>query len=92
MFPGATKLEDCTKSESTISRYACRITVERELGVDYNGDQIFKPRIYAAGFDSNRSIQLGVILNIYVDSVRYVQYTSTLTSDVLHSIFLLPQV
>ncbi len=56
LFEGATRLEDCTKSESTISRYACRIMVNRS----HAGGRDAKPRIYAAGFDHNRSIQLGV--------------------------------
>lgn len=39
---------------STISRYACRILVDR--------DNLSKARIYAAGFDSSRNIALGVSL------------------------------
>ncbi|XP_063727587.1 protein pellino-like isoform X2 [Symsagittifera roscoffensis] len=67
--PGATKLEECTKPESTISRYACRIVVERggmrNMGGGGGGGGMMvaatasRPRIYAAGFDHNRSIQLG---------------------------------
>ncbi|XP_075255668.1 E3 ubiquitin-protein ligase pellino homolog 1-like isoform X2 [Convolutriloba macropyga] len=58
--PGATRLEDCTRAESTISRYACRITVDRSYRTrDGLIVQFSKPRIYAAGFDHNRSIQLG---------------------------------
>lgn len=37
--------------QSTISRFACRILVERDT---------HKSRIYAAGFDSSRNIFLGV--------------------------------
>lgn len=38
--------------QSTISRFACRILVDRSEGT--------KARIYAAGFDSSRNIFLGV--------------------------------
>ena len=41
-----------TSSQSTISRYACRILCERRAP--------YTARIYAAGFDASRNIFLGV--------------------------------
>ncbi|XP_074644012.1 protein pellino-like isoform X2 [Tubulanus polymorphus] len=49
--PGAQKAEDCIVSQSTISRFACRILVDRSPP--------YTARIYAAGFDSARNIFLG---------------------------------
>lgn len=40
-----------TKLQSTISRYACRIIVNREAPHD--------PRLFAAGFDNSKNIFLG---------------------------------
>ncbi len=50
--PGAQRAEDCVVTQSTISRFACRIIVER--------NPPYTARIYAAGFDSGRNIFLGV--------------------------------
>lgn len=49
-LPGDKK--DAKVMQSTISRFACRILVDR---TDSN-----RARIYAAGFDSSRNIFLGV--------------------------------
>ncbi|XP_064623942.1 E3 ubiquitin-protein ligase pellino homolog 2-like [Lineus longissimus] len=49
--PGAQKAEDCAVTQSTISRFACRILVDR--------NPPYTARIYAAGFDSARNIFLG---------------------------------
>lgn len=49
--PGAKSQEDCVISESTISRFACRILVDR--------DPPHNARIYAAGFNSTNNIFLG---------------------------------
>ncbi len=50
--PGAQRAEDCVVTQSTISRFACRILVDR--------NPPHTARIYAAGFDSGRNIFLGV--------------------------------
>ena len=50
--PGAQCAEDCVVTQSTISRFACRILVER--------NPPYTARIYAAGFDSGSNIFLGV--------------------------------
>lgn len=50
-LPGDKK--DARVMQSTISRFACRILVDRS--------EPSKARIYAAGFDSSRNIFLGVI-------------------------------
>lgn len=52
--PGAKCQEDTVISESTISRFACRILVDR--------DPPYNARIYAAGFNSTSNIFLGVSL------------------------------
>ncbi len=44
--------EQQSSGQSTISRYACRIIVDREYP--------YTARIYAAGFDSSKRIFLGV--------------------------------
>lgn len=52
--------------QSTISRFACRILVER--------NDSFKARIYAAGFDTSRNIFLGVSephLNLFLVKFWY---------------------
>ncbi|XP_072032405.1 E3 ubiquitin-protein ligase pellino homolog 2-like isoform X2 [Amphiura filiformis] len=49
--PGAKSQEECTILESTISRFACRIIVDR--------DPPYASRIYAAGFNSTNNIFLG---------------------------------
>ncbi|KAK2160264.1 hypothetical protein LSH36_137g06016, partial [Paralvinella palmiformis] len=49
--PGDQRSENSVVTQSTISRFACRILVER--------DPPFTARIYAAGFDSGRNIFLG---------------------------------
>jgi pellino len=46
------KTHPICKNESTVSRYACRITVERSPP--------YTARIYAAGFDLSNNIFLGV--------------------------------
>jgi hypothetical protein len=54
-------------SQSTISRFACRITVDR--------DPPYTARIYAAGFDSSKRIFLGVSFKVYsVDEVLILYY------------------
>ena len=50
--PGAQRAEDCVVTQSTISRFACRIIVDRHPP--------HTARIYAAGFDTSRNIFLGV--------------------------------
>ena len=50
--PGAKNAEDCVVTQSTISRFACRILVDRSPP--------YTARIYAAGFDSSLNIFLGV--------------------------------
>ena len=50
--PGAKRAEDCVVTQSTISRFACRILVDR--------NPPHTARIYAAGFDSGKNIFLGV--------------------------------
>lgn len=52
-LPGDKK--DARVMQSTISRFACRILVDRS--------EPAKARIYAAGFDSSRNIFLGVSYN-----------------------------
>ncbi|XP_078001317.1 E3 ubiquitin-protein ligase pellino homolog 1-like [Glandiceps talaboti] len=49
--PGASSAEDCQVTESTISRFACRIIVDREPP--------HLARLYAAGFDTRNNIFLG---------------------------------
>lgn len=49
-LPGDKK--DAKVMQSTISRFACRILVDRS--------ESFRAKIYAAGFDSSRNIFLGV--------------------------------
>lgn len=51
VVPNAQKATDCMLSKSTISRFACRICVDRTPP--------YTARIYAAGFDKSRNIQLG---------------------------------
>ena len=51
--PGHLRTQKDTTPQSTISRFACRIIVERSPP--------YTARIYAAGFDSGRNIFLGVI-------------------------------
>ena len=48
---GARSAEECMVKESTISRFACRILIDREPP--------YTARIYAAGFDKARNIFLG---------------------------------
>ncbi|KFD71678.1 hypothetical protein M514_04237 [Trichuris suis] len=57
-------LENAEKSpQSTISRYACRILVEREPP--------YLARVYAAGFDSCKNIFLGISLVLVCDRSCY---------------------
>jgi len=51
-IPGNQRKENDSVAQSTISRFACRILVERSPP--------YTARIYAAGFDSGRNIFLGV--------------------------------
>lgn len=51
-IPGNQRKEGDGVTQSTISRFACRILVER--------NPPYTARIYAAGFDSARNIFLGV--------------------------------
>ncbi len=52
MVPGCHGKSDTLSSQSTISRFACRIVCQRAPP--------YTARIYAAGFDSSKSIFLGV--------------------------------
>lgn len=68
-LPGDKK--DTKVMQSTISRFACRILVDR--------NEPFKARIYAAGFDSSRNIFLGVSYfgyysGDYVNLIRRLTY------------------
>ena len=54
-IPGNKRRDDCVATQSTISRFACRILVDR--------NPPHTARIYAAGFDSGRNIFLGVSFN-----------------------------
>lgn len=54
-LPGDKK--DTRVMQSTISRFACRILIDR--------NEPAKARIYAAGFDSSRNIFLGVSFSTY---------------------------
>lgn len=54
--PGDKK--DTKVLQSTISRFACRLLVDRT--------ESSKARIYAAGFDSSRNIFLGVSFFFYL--------------------------
>lgn len=56
-LPGDKK--DAKVMQSTISRFACRILVNR--------NESSKARIYAAGFDSSRNIFLGVSMSFSFD-------------------------
>lgn len=55
-IPGDQRAKKSMVSQSTISRFACRIIVDRAPP--------FTARIYAAGFDSCRNIFLGVGVRI----------------------------
>lgn len=55
--PGDKK--DTKVLQSTISRFACRLLVDRT--------ESSKARIYAAGFDSSRNIFLGVSLVLFLE-------------------------
>lgn len=64
-LPGDKK--DTKVLQSTISRFACRILVDR--------NDPYRARIYAAGFDSSRNIFLGVSIFdniIFCSCVLYV--------------------
>lgn len=50
---GGQEGEETLITQSTISRFACRVVCER--------DPPYTARIYAAGFDSSKNIFLGVI-------------------------------
>lgn len=50
---GGQEGEETTITQSTISRFACRVVCERSPP--------YTARIYAAGFDSSKNIFLGVI-------------------------------
>lgn len=50
--PGDHRRENASLAQSTISRFACRIIVER--------NPPYTARIYAAGFDAKKNIFLGV--------------------------------
>lgn len=51
-IPGNERLGTDNVAQSTISRFSCRIVVDR--------DPPYTARIYAAGFDSGKNIFLGV--------------------------------
>ena len=51
--PGDQRNSNAAVTQSTISRFACRIIIDRSPP--------YTARIYAAGFDSGRNIFLGVI-------------------------------
>ena len=59
-LPGDKK--DAKVLQSTISRFACRILVDR--------NDPYKARIYAAGFDSSRNIFLGVSIRLLMSSIK----------------------
>lgn len=61
--PGAKRAEDCVVTQSTISRFACRILVDR--------NPPHTARLYAAGFDNGRNIFLGVSVIIAQTFVHY---------------------
>lgn len=50
-IPGNERLATDNVAQSTISRFSCRIVVDR--------DPPYTARIYAAGFDSGKNIFLG---------------------------------
>jgi pellino protein len=52
VVPNAEKATDCMLNKSTISRFACRIDVDRSPP--------YTARIYAAGFDKSKNVCLGV--------------------------------
>ena len=52
VVPNAENATDCMLSKSTISRFACRICVDRSPP--------YTARIFAAGFDKSKNISLGV--------------------------------
>ena len=54
-IPGDQRTMNDNITQSTISRFACRILIDR--------DPPYTARIYAAGFDSGRNIFMGVSIN-----------------------------
>ena len=60
--PGDQRSENSVVTQSTISRFACRILVER--------DPPYTARIYAAGFDSAKNIFLGVSVRTNTSSLE----------------------
>lgn len=60
-LPGDKK--DARVMQSTISRFACRILVDRS--------EPSKARIYAAGFDSSRNIFLGVSIRMHASAMPF---------------------
>lgn len=77
-LPGDKK--DARVMQSTISRFACRILVDRS--------EPAKARIYAAGFDSSRNIFLGVSFFSFGFSLHSFQINSNLISFEFISHFL----
>ena len=57
--PGAKTFDDLNVSQSTISRYSCRIVISRQPP--------YTARIYAAGFDNSKNIFLGVGASIVLE-------------------------
>ena len=55
---GAKLFDDLSISQSTISRYACRIVVSRYPP--------YTARVYAAGFDGSKNIFLGVRFFLFI--------------------------
>jgi pellino protein len=55
---GAKAFDDLSVSQSTISRYACRIVVSRHSS--------YTARVYAAGFDGSKNIFLGVGFFLFI--------------------------
>ena len=65
-IPGHQRTENDSVTQSTISRFACRILVDR--------NPPYSSKIFAAGFDSGRNIFLGVsymghILVVHVSEI-----------------------
>ena len=63
-IPGNQRSKTKMVSQSTISRFACRIIVDR--------DAPYAARIYAAGFDSGRNIFLGVRIDSFKSTAQNV--------------------
>lgn len=67
--------------QSTISRFACRMLVDRT--------EATQARIYAAGFDTSRNIFLGVSRFYILDCFFYIHITYDMIHLFIHIIALL---